>query len=187
MLTLTDIRKGKVIVWDGEPYTVVSAEFLRKQQRRPVVRTTLKHLRTGQTKEHSFQQSDKVPEADVERVPYQFLFKATDAYTFMNGQTYEQLEIKDEILGDVVDYLTEGQEVDVLLFEGNPVSATLPIKIDRKVIEAPPGVRGDTSTNVMKDVVIEGGKKMKAPLFVSEGDMIRIDTRSGEYLGRASE
>lgn len=185
ILTLSDIRKGKMIVLDGEPYVIVSAEFLRKQQRRPVVRSILKHIKTGQTREHSFQQSDKVPEADVERKPYQFLYSDGTVYTFMDQQTYDQLELGPEVVGDMAQYLLDGQEVEVLLFEGGPVNIELPIKINRKVIEAAPGVRGDTSSNTTKEVIVEGNVRIKAPLFIKEGDVIRIDTRSGVYVERA--
>ncbi len=185
MLTISDIRKGKMLVLEGEPYQVMSAEFLRKQQRRPVVRTMLKNVRTGQSKEHSFQQSDKVPEAAIERQPYQFLYKAGENFALMHQETYEQIEVGPEIVGAAAPYLLEQQPIDVITFEGTAVSVELPIKIERKVIEAPPGVRGDTSTNVTKDIVVEGGLKMKAPLFVKEGDVIRVDTRSGEYLEKA--
>lgn len=185
MLGFNDIKKGKVITIEGEPYQVVSAEFLRKQQRKPVIRTVLKHLTTGQTKEHSFQQSDKVQEADIERRTYQFLFSEGDTYSFMDQKTYDQIELDAEAAKGVTQYLLEGQEVEILFFEGNSISVDLPIKIDRTVIEAPPGVKGDTSTNVTKDVIIEGGAKIKAPLFVKEGDRIRIDTRTSTYVERA--
>ncbi len=187
MLVFNDIQKGKgkIIVLDGEPYTIVSAEFLRKQQRRPVINTILKHLKTNQTKEHTFQQSDRVEEADIERSPYQYLFEQAGKYVFMNGQTYEQIEVPADIVGDVARFLLEGEEAQIMLFEGNPVSVELPIKIDRKVIDAPPGVRGDTSSNVTKEIVIEGNVRMRAPLFIKEGDSIRVDTRTGEYLERA--
>lgn len=185
MLGLNDIRKGKMVTLDGQPYLVVSAEFLRKQQRKPVVRSILKHVKTGQTREHSFQQSDKVPEADIERKACQYLFKNADRFTFMDLATYDQFELGADALGDLPDYLLEGQSVEILFFEGAPVSVDIPIKVDRKVIEAPPGVRGDTSGNVMKDVTIEGGAKIKAPLFINAGDTIRIDTRSGTYVERA--
>lgn len=187
MLEFNDIRKGKgkIIVLGGEPYSIVSAEFLRKQQRRPVIHTILKHLKTDQTKEHTFQQSDRVEEANVEHSPHQYLYMQDGKYVFMNGQTYEQVEIPADTIGDIARFLLEGQEVAVLLFEGSPVSVDMPIKVDRKVIQAPPGVRGDTSSNVTKEIVIEGGVKMRAPLFVKEGEMIRVDTRTGEYLERA--
>jgi elongation factor P len=187
MLLFTDIQKGrgKIIVLDGEPYVIVSADFLRKQQRRPVINTILKHLKTGQTKEHTFQQSDRADEADIERAPHQFLYMEGAKYVFMNTQTYEQIEIPAAIIGDIARFLLEGEEVQVVLFEGNPVSVDMPIKIDRKVIDAPPGVRGDTSSNVTKEIIIEGGVRMRAPLFIKEGDSIRVDTRTGEYLERA--
>lgn len=170
---------------EGEPYVVVSAEFLRKQQRRPVVRSVLRNIRTGQTKEHSFQQSDKVPEADIERKPFQFLYTNENSWSFMDQETYEQIELSKDAVGDAAQFLLEGQEATLVLFERNPVGVELPIKIDRKVIEAAPGVRGNTSTNVMKEVVVEGNVRVKAPLFIKEGDSIRIDTRTGEYVERA--
>jgi len=185
MLSMNDIRKGRMITLDGEPYVVVSSEFLRKQQRRPVMKTILRHVRTAQTREHSFQQADKIPEADIERRQCQFLFSSGTTYTFMDQQTYEQTELTAEAVGDIAPYLIEGQTAEILFFEGTPVTIELPIKIERKVLEAPPGIRGDTSTNVMKEITIEGGARIKAPLFITEGDIIRIDTRTGTYVERA--
>lgn len=185
MLGFNDIRKGKIVVLDGSPYIVASAEFLRKQQRRPVMRTILKHLVTGAAKEHSFQQSDRVEEADVQSLACQYLYKNGESYVFMDQIQFSQYELDKEAVGSAVHFLLEGQEAELVLFDGRPVNVELPIKIERKVIEAPPGVRGNTSTNVMKDIVIEGGVKMKAPLFVSVGDVIRIDTRTGTYVEKA--
>jgi elongation factor P len=185
MLGLKDIRKGKVIVLDGEPYVVASAEFSRKQQRRPVVRSTIKHLATGKSREHTFMQSDRVEEATIDRVAWQFLYRNGASCVFMNMQTYDQVELPEDLVGDAAQFLLEGQDIEAILFEGNPVAVELPIKIDRKVESAPPGIKGDTSTNVMKEVVIEGGAVVKAPLFIKAGDKIRIDTRTGEYVERA--
>lgn len=182
---MNDIHKGVTVVLGGELYTVVSAEFLKKQQRRPVVRTTLKHLGTGRTKEHTFMQSDKIVEANIERKSYQFLYAENKSYVFMDRDTYEQVELGQELVGEAAKFLLAGQEVTLLLFDEGVVAVELPIKIERRVTTAPPGIKGDTSTNVMKEVVIEGGTKMKAPLFVKEGDVIRIDTRSGQYDERA--
>lgn len=185
MLSFNEIRKGKIVVLDGQPYVVMSAEFLRKQQRRPVIRSILKHLKTAQTREHSFQQSDKVAEADVERKQYQFLFAEGDTLTFMDQETYEQIEISKENVGDAAQYLLDGQTVEIVLFEGTPVSVELPIKITRKIIEAAPGVKGNSSSGVLKDATIEGGVKVRVPLFIAEGDAIILDTRDGSYVERA--
>lgn len=185
MLGMTDIRRGRVVVLEGEPYVVVSAEFLRKQQRRPVMRSTLRHLASGATREHTFMQSDKIEEADVQRAAWQFLFASGDTYTFMDQQTFEQAELPASLVGDATCFMLEGQTVEAVLFKGRPVAVELPIKIDRKVLSAPPGIKGDTSTNVMKEVVIEGGATIKAPLFIKAGDAIRIDTRTGTYVERA--
>jgi elongation factor P len=185
MLSMNDVRKGKAIVLEGEPYLVMEANFLKKQQRRPVVRSRLKHLKTGNMREHTFMQSDKIEEADITKQKWQFLFGDGTRFTFMDQATYEQLEFTQDVVGEAARYLLEGQEVDLLLFDGAPVSVLLPIKIERKVIEAPPGVRGDTSGNLVKEVVVEGGVKLKAPLFINEGDVIRLDTRTGDYVERA--
>lgn len=186
MLDFRDIRKGKIVVLDGQPYVVQSAEFLRKQQRRPVRRTILKHLQTGASREHSFQQSDKVEEADVDRVTAQFLYREGDRYVFMEQTTYEQYVLDANLVGEANIYLLEGQQVDLLIWRGRAVVMELPIKIDRLVVEASPGVRGDTAKSVAREVTIEGGAKIKAPLFIKEGDKIRIDTRDGTYVERAA-
>jgi len=184
MLGMNEIRKGKVIVFEDEPWVVMSADFLRKQQRRPVMRTILKHLKTEKVREHTFQQSDKVEEAALERKAMQFLYGDENSFSFMDPSSFEQLDLSAEAVGELARYLLPEQEVEVMFFEGRPLAVSLPIKIERKVIEAPPGVRGDTSTNVMKDAVIEGGVKIKVPLFIDEGDVIRVDTRTGEYVER---
>lgn len=186
MLTMNEIRKGAVIIFESEPYVVTSAQFLRKQQRRPVMKTILKHLKTGRTKEHSFQQADRVDEANIERRAAQYLYKTPEGKrTYMDMATYEQFELDEETASDSDRFLLEEQAVHILMFDGKPVSVDLPIKLERKIIEAPPGVKGDTSTNVTKDAMIEGDLKVKVPLFINEGDTIIIDTRTGEYVERA--
>jgi len=185
MLGMNDIRKGKTIVLDGEPYVVTSSSFMRKQKTRPVMRTQLKHLMTGSVREHTWQQADKVEEADIDRLRYQFLYRNGSNLAFMDQVSFEQVELSADIVGDNTHFLLEGEDVEVLLFNGVPVAVDLPIKIDRLVVVAPPGIKGDTSTNVMKEVEIEGGAKVKAPLFIKAGDKIRIDTRTGQYVEKA--
>lgn len=185
ILDFNDVRKGKIIVFEEQPYLITSHAYLRKQQRRPVMKVTMKHLATGATKEHSFMQSDKVHEADVERRPFQFLFREGEKLTFMDQATYEQIEIEAKQVGEEAKFLLDGQEAEVVMFEGKPVTVSLPIKITRKVIEAAPGVKGDSAGSVQKEVTVEGGVKVRAPLFIDEGDSIVIDTRTGDYVERA--
>ncbi len=185
MLSMNDIKKGRMVVLEGQPYIVVSSEFSRKQKSRPVMRSVLRHMQTAQTKEHTFMQSDRIEEADVVRKKYQFLYMNEAGYfMFMDQSSFEQLELTEDEVGEAAVFLVDGQEIDIVLFGDKVVNVELAIKIDRAVISAPPGVKGDTSTNVMKEVIIEGGTKIKAPLFVNEGDVIKIDTRSGEYIER---
>lgn len=185
ILDFNDVRKGKIVVLEGEPYQITSHAYLRKQQRRPVMKVTMRHLATGATKEHTFMQSDKVHEADVEKRPYQFLFRQNDKLTLMDLTSYEQIEVDEDQVVTGVEFLKDGQEASVVLFEGKSVSVELPIKITRKVIEAAPGVKGDTAGSVQKEATVEGNVKVRVPLFIKEGDEIIIDTRSGEYVERA--
>jgi elongation factor P len=186
MLSMGQIKKGVMVVLEEEPYLVVSAEFTRKQQSRPVMRTVLKNIKTGQTKEHSFMQSDKVQEANVGRRDFDFLYESGDRYVFMDKNSFDQVEVGEDVVGEAARFLTEGQSVEMVLFDDVFIQVDLPIKIDRQVTSAPPGIKGDTSTNVMKEVEVEGGAKVKAPLFVKEGDRIRIDTRTGTYVERVT-
>lgn len=185
MLGMSDIKKGRTVVLDGQPYVVMAADFMKKQKGRPVMRSVLKNIKTGQSQEHTFMQSDKIEEAEMDRQQFQFLYEQGDDWLFMNQSTYDQIPLSEDEVGDATKFLLEGQDVDLLMFDGQPIMVELPIKIDRRVIVSPPGIKGDTSTNVMKEVEVEGGAKVKAPLFIKEGDKIRIDTRTGEYVERA--
>jgi len=187
MLTMNELRSGVTIIEDGDPWIILETDFMKKAQRRPVMRTKIRNLRSGQVKERTFKQGDSIPEADVGKTKARFLYAADRRYTFMDEATYEQYTLPAEALGTGAAFLREGVVVDLLTFEGNPVVAQLPIKVEAKVVSAPPGVRGDSATNIMKEVVVEGNVKVKAPLFVTEGDTIIVDTRTGEYVSKAGE
>lgn len=187
MLTMNDLRQGVTIIEGGDPWVVLETDFMKKAQRRPVMRTKIRNLRSGQVKERTFKQGDSIPEADVGKVKARFLYAADHRYTFMDETTYEQYTLSEDALGSSGVFLHEGMVVDLLTFEGNPVVVQLPIKVEAKVISAPPGVRGDSATNIMKEVLLEGNVKVKAPLFVTEGDTIIIDTRTGTYVSKAGE
>lgn len=172
---------------DGEPYLVMSSDFLRKQATKPVMRTVLKNLITGNTKEHSFHPSDKMPEVSVDKIKSQFLYKEGDSFSFMDPVSFEQAELTADEVGEQGRFLIEGDEVEILKYKETTIGIELPIKITRQVVEAPPGIKGDSSGGVTKEVVVEGGAKVKTPLFVEEGSSIVIDTRDGSYVERAGK
>lgn len=185
MLTIRDLRSGVTILETGDPWVILETDFMKKAQRRPVLRTRIRNLRTGKVKDRTFKQGDSVPEAEVSKVRAQFLFQESGQYTFMDASTYEQYSLGSDVLGSAAPFLQEGVEVDLLTFEGNPVAVQLPPKISVTVVSAPPGVRGDSASNITKEVELKGGIKIKAPLFVKEGDTVFVDTRTGEYVGKA--
>lgn len=184
---MNDLRIGVTLLEGGEPWIVLETNFMKKAQRRPVMRTKIRHLKTGAVKERTYKQGDSITEADVGKTKAQFLYASGDSCMFMDQTSYEQYALSKEALGTGAEFLREGMTVDIMTFEGNPVVAQLPLKMEAKVISAPPGVRGDTATNVMKEVTLEGNVKAKAPLFVKDGDVIMIDTRTGEYVSKAGE
>lgn len=185
MLAMNDLRVGVTITEAGDPWVVLETDFMKKAQRRPVMRTKIRNLRTGAVKEQTFKQGDSIPEAEVTKAKAQFLYGGGDQYTFMDQGTYEQYTVAKSVVSGAAAFLREGLEVDLLIFEGSPVAVQLPIKLTMKVVSAPPGVRGDSASNISKEVVVEGDMKIKAPLFVKEGDAIVVDTRTGEYVGKA--
>jgi elongation factor P len=183
--SLNSIRAGLSILVDGEPYLVLESDFMRTAQRKPVMRTKLRHLTTGRVLEHSFKPGDKVEEADISRVKASFLYADDKQAHFMNQETFEQFDFSLDALADKIAFLKEGLEVNILNFNGNPIAVELPKKVALKVIEAPPGVRGDTAGNVTKQIKLETGITVNAPLFIKEGEMVIINTETGDYVERA--
>lgn len=185
MLTIKDLRSGVTILETGDPWVVLETDFMKKAQRRPVMRTKVRNLRTGQVKDRTFKQGDSIPEAEVAKGKARFLYGGDGGYTFMDEGSYEQYSLSAETVQSAVPFLREGTVVELLTFEGTPVAVQLPIKMSLSVVAAPPGVRGDSASNIMQEVTLEGGIKMKAPLFIKKGDKVFVDTRSGEYIGKA--
>ncbi|GAB4144503.1 MAG: elongation factor P [Patescibacteria group bacterium] len=154
------------------------------QQRKPVKKCILKNLVTGRSTEYSFKSGESVEEADLRRDKASFMYKSGEDLSFMVESTFETIELPEEMLGDKAGYLKEGLDVFILYFNDQPISVDLPIKISYKVIEADPGIKGNSSSNVMKDAVIETGKTVRVPLFIEPGENIVINTVEDEYVGR---
>lgn len=182
---MSDIKSGKNIVWEETPYMVIYHEHSKTGRAGAVLRTRLKNLITGNILEKTFQGSEKVYEADITKSKAQFLYKEGQSFAFMDMESYEQFSLSAETLGASVNYLIEGTEVLVFNFNNMPVNIELPIKIKLKVIEAPPGIKGNTVSTGGKMVMLETGLKISTPLFVNEGDEIIVNTEKNEYVSRA--
>lgn len=185
MYTITDLRVGTAIQLDGKPYVVTF--YLHSKQARGggVARVKLKNLLDGSSIERTFQGSDKIDEAEVSYSKAQYLYKEGEAYYFMDGTTYEQFELSEDVIGDNKYYLIDGQDVDIQNFDGTPINVKVPPKMNLTVTQADPGVKGDTASGGTKSVMTETGLAVNVPLFIKEGDKIRVNTESGEYCERA--
>lgn len=185
MLGLSDIKTGKTISMGGEPFVVIFDQHSKTGRAGAVLRTKLRNLKSGAVLEKTFQGSDKIEEAEVSKSKAQFLYREGEDYNFMDNANYEQFSLPKAVLGNLTDYLIEGTEITILNFNGNPINIELPIKMEFRVVEAPPGIRGNTADGGTKQVTLETGIKVNTPLFVKEGDVLRINTETGEYVERA--
>lgn len=184
MISATDLRKGVTFELDGDLYRVLDYQHSYIGRGSANVRTKLRNLRTGRTMERTFSASEKFQEVRLEMRQVQYLYRDGDLYYFMDTETYEQPALSVEVLEDRVDYLKEGLVLSLSMHEGQPVEIELPVTVELEVSETEPGVRGDTATGATKRATLETGLVVQVPLFVEQGDIIRVDTRTGEYLTR---
>lgn len=187
MSNLTDIKKGLIIKWNGDPYVVTEAQFLRMQQRKPVMQTRMRNLKNGKMMEYNFKQGETIEEANTEKKKASYLYRDGDKYYFMDETDYEQFFVAQALLGDKIYFLKESLLVNILFFDDAIIGVELPPKVELKVIEAPDGVRGDTASNTTKTVELETGYKLNVPLFIKQDEVVRINTDTGEYVERVSK
>jgi elongation factor P len=186
--SLNDIKVGIIIVHNDEPWQVSDTTFTKKSRGAPTMTTKMKNLVTGKTLEVTFKPVDKIEEATITRKKAQFLYADNDSANMMDNESYEQVALPLEVVGDKVTYLKEGENIDILYFNDNPITISIPVKVELKVTSAPPGVKGDSAQGrVQKSIELENGVSIQAPLFIKEGDSIRINTDTGEYVERVSE
>lgn len=186
MASTSEIRKGVVIKHQNDLFVVVEFQHINPGKGAAFVRTRMKSLATGKVIENTYKTSESVEIVSVEFQTMQYLYKTGDNYAFMNMSTYEQIEMNGDLIGDDGKYLKEGLSVVMGLYEGRPVSVELPKKIQYKVTEAPPAVRGDSAAgNVTKEITLDNGLKIQAPIFIKEGEEILVNTETGEYSARA--
>jgi len=178
---------GQIIKYNGEPYQIIWSNFIRTAQRKPVIQTKMRNLITGRTMEYSFKFGEKIESADVIKNKGQFLYHDDEGAHFMNPETFENFVVPKALVEDQVGFLKEGTDALVIFFEDKPIGLDLPVKIELKVIETAPGVKGDTATGGTKPATLETGHVVNVPLFIKEGDVIRVDTRNGAYVERATQ
>ncbi len=184
MISTGDLKKGIAIELDGELWQILDYQHIKMGRGSAQVKIKLRNIRRGQTVERSFQAGDKWPRAVLEKRPVQFLYQDGDDYHFMELENYEQFSLTRAQLDDVADYLKDGMQLDRTSWENETIGIELPISVDLTVAETEPGFAGDTATGARKLATMETGLVVQVPLFVAEGDVIRIDTRTGEYQTR---
>jgi elongation factor P len=184
MYDTSDIRKNLKIVLDGYPYAVVDHQFVKPGKGQAFTRTKLKNMITGAVLERTFKSGEKLEKADMEERQMQYLYPEGDQFVFMDTTSYNQINLGREVLGDTPDYLQDGMMVDVLFWSDRPIGVTPPIFVELEVTETEPGFKGDTTSNVGKPATLSTGKVISVPLFVNQGDLLKIDTRTGEYVER---
>lgn len=185
MISAGDFRNGMTFEMDGGVYSIVEFQHVKPGKGAAFVRTKIRNVITGSVTEKTFNPNDKYPEAFVERRDMDYLYNDGDLYYFMDNETYEQLPINASVLGDNFKFVTENMTCKVLSYKGNVFGVEPPNFVVLKVTQTDPGFKGDTATNVTKPATVETGAEIKVPLFIDEGEMIQIDTRTGEYLSRA--
>lgn len=182
---LNSIKIGLYIIYNGEPFIVMSANFIRMQQRKPVMQTKIKSLVTGKVLAVNFKPGDRIEEAELERSKANFLYKDESSAYFMDNESYEQFQLSLNGVTGKIKFLKDGDGVDIFKFQGKSVSLEISKKVKLKVISAPPAIKGDTASgSVMKEVELENGLKVRTPLFIKEGDSIMVNTDTGEYVER---
>lgn len=185
MALANDLRKGMAIRYNGNPAIVLEVQHRTPGNLRAFVQAIIRYINTGKSADVRFGSTDKVELVDVQRQQLEFSYKDPTGYHFMDPETYETVTLNENLLGDAKDYLVENLKVDVLSIEGRPAQVDLPSSVQIKVVESAEGVRGDSANNVQKPAVLETGKTINVPLFIKEGELIKVDTRTGAYMGRA--
>lgn len=186
MHSSSDFRKGLPILVDGEPYYVVSFQHFKMGRGKANVRTKLKHIKTGAVVEKVFSSNESFKPPNIEKKKMQYLYENGGEYSFMDSQTFEQVAIPVDSLGDAKWYLLENEEYPVLFLDNEAIAVDLSASVILEVVQTEPAARGDTVSNITKPAKLQTGLEVKVPPFIKEGDKVKVDTRSGEYIERAN-
>ena len=185
MIYASDFRKGITFEMNGEPHVVLDFQHVKPGKGAAFVRTKYRNILTGATREEAFNPNDKFPKAHIETKQMQYLYNDGELYYFMDQDTYDQVPLTAELVEDAIKYIRENDVATVKFYKDNAFTVEAPNFVDLEVVETEPGVKGDTATNVTKAATVETGATVQVPIFIEQGEKIQIDTRTGEYLGRA--
>ncbi len=184
MASISDFRRGMAISYNNDIYLITEFQHVTQSRGRAMIRTKLKNVKTGRVIENTFRMTDKIEEVRLDEREMQYLYSDNENFYFMNMETFDQIPLSAELVGDQQRFLKEGMMVKVLFHGNTPITSELPTTVDLKVIEAEPAIKGDTAGNLTKWVTLETNSRLEVPPFIEEGDTIRIDTRTGTYVSR---
>lgn len=179
-----DLRKGNVINHNGNPCLILETHHRTPGKGQPVVQTKMRNLRTGRSADFRFGSTEKVEVLMTERKNMEFSYEDRGTYAFMDPETFETLELNQDMVEDAIDFLVPNSEYEILFVDGSPVQINLPSSVELKVVESPEGIRGDTASNVQKPATLETGLTIQVPLFIKEGEVIKVSTADKSYMGR---
>ena len=188
ILDYSEIKERKIILYEGQPYEVLSSHVFRKQQRKPVNATKLKNLITGKVLEISFHQSEKIAEAEIEYKDAKFLYKNKNEFWFCDPKNLSnRFKLEENMIGNSAKFMKVNSLIETMVFGEKIIGVKIPIKVDLKVVEAPPAVKGDTVSGGTKQITLETGAIINAPLFITENEIITVNTETGDYVGRMNK
>lgn len=186
MISAGDFRNGITIEIEGNIYQVIEFQHVKPGKGAAFVRTKIKNLKTGSVVEKTFRPTEKMPRAHIDRLDMQYLYNDGDLYHFMNTETFEQIAVNAEQIGDTLKFVKENEMVKILSYEGEVFGIEPPLFVELEITETEPGFAGNTAQGATKPAVVETGASVNVPLFINQGEIIKIDTRTGEYLGRVN-
>lgn len=186
MISAGEFRNGVTIEFEGNIYVILEFQHVKPGKGAAFVRTKLKNIVSGGVVEKTFRPTEKMPKAHIERKDMQYLYADGDLYNFMDVETYDQIALNAETVGDALKFVKENEQVKILSHNGNVFGIEPPLFVELQITETEPGFKGDTATGATKPAIVETGASVNVPLFLSEGEVIKVDTRTGEYLGRAN-
>ncbi len=183
-IDMSQLRKGAKVVIDGAPCTITECQFVKPGKGTALYKCKVRNMITGSLYAQTWRSGDKLEKADLEERKMQYLYSDGDGFTFMNNETYDQITLSREQVDDAIPFMYENIEVSMLFFNNNPIGLTLPNFVELQIVESAPGAKGDTATNATKSAKLSTGHLVQVPLFVDEGEWVRVDTRTGEYSER---